>query len=100
MTNNYTYFIANWKMYGLNKSLNNIDKVIKFSNLKLFKRAKIIYCPPYTILSQFYKKIKNEATVLVTWQNIISIMHYPNREGFDYPSEFDKNIGFKFKKNK
>jgi len=24
-------------------------------------------------------------------------MHYPDREGYDFPSEFDKNIGFKNK---
>tara|TARA_B100000945_G_C19930532_1_gene389321 strand:+ start:189 stop:539 length:351 start_codon:yes stop_codon:yes gene_type:complete len=40
------------------------------------------------------------ASFLVTWDNIKTIMHYPNREGFDFPSEFDKNIGFKFKRNK
>ena len=31
MTNKYMYFIANWKMYGNKKSLNTLDKVIKFS---------------------------------------------------------------------
>ena len=39
------------------------------------------------------------ASFLVTWDNIKTIMHYPNRKGFDFPSEFDKNIGFKFKRN-
>ena len=37
-----------------------------------------------------------EAVFLVAWGNIDTIMHYPNREGFDFPSEFDTNIGFKF----
>ena len=35
-----------------------------------------------------------DANFLVTWDNIKSIMHYPGREGFDFPSEFDKHIGF------
>jgi len=94
MTNNYTYFIANWKMYGLNKSLNNIDKVIKFSNLKLFKRAKIIYCPPYTILSQFYKKIK-KTNISVGAQNC----HYQNTFGAftgSVNSSMIKNTGAKY----
>ena len=39
MTNKYMYFIANWKMFGDIKSLNTLDKVIKFSknNKKLLK---------------------------------------------------------------
>ena len=36
-----------------------------------------------------------EAVFLVTWANIDTIMHYPDREGFDFPSEFDTEIGFK-----
>tara|TARA_B100000700_G_scaffold262870_1_gene299679 strand:+ start:63 stop:395 length:333 start_codon:yes stop_codon:yes gene_type:complete len=36
-----------------------------------------------------------EAVFLVAWGNIDTIMHYPDREGYDFPSEFDTNIGFK-----
>ena len=38
-----------------------------------------------------------DAVFLVAWGNIDTIMHYPNREGYDLPSEFDTNIGFKSK---
>ena len=41
---------------------------------------------------------KINANFLITWDNIKTIMHYPNREGFDFPSEFNKNYGFKLKK--
>lgn len=43
------------------------------------------------------KQVQEEidASVLITWDNIVSIMHYPHREGFDFPSEFDKEVGFK-----
>ena len=58
MTNKYMYFIANWKMYGDLKSLNSLNKVIKFSKHNKKKRFKIIYCPPYTLLDSFSKKIK------------------------------------------
>ena len=58
MTNKYMYFIANWKMYGNSKSLNSIDKVIKFSKRYKNKKFKLIYCPPYTLLDLFSKKIK------------------------------------------
>ena len=39
-----------------------------------------------------------DASVLITWDNVQTIMHYPNRDGYDFPSEFDKNVGFKNKK--
>tara|TARA_Y100001970_G_scaffold279978_1_gene388190 strand:+ start:505 stop:1257 length:753 start_codon:yes stop_codon:yes gene_type:complete len=59
MTNKYKYFVANWKMFGNKKSINLINKVIKFSKLSKFRKAKIVYCPPYTILGDFIKKLKN-----------------------------------------
>tara|TARA_B100001057_G_scaffold369489_1_gene373137 strand:+ start:2455 stop:3192 length:738 start_codon:yes stop_codon:yes gene_type:complete len=60
MTNKYMYFIANWKMYGSLKSLNSVDKTIKF--LKSFKKnkfVKVIYCPPATLIYPMSKKFKN-----------------------------------------
>ncbi len=35
-----------------------------------------------------------DGVFLVMWNQIKTIMHYPDREGYDLPSEFDKNIGF------
>ena len=59
MTNKLKYFIANWKMYGDLKSLKSINKVINFVNSNKKKKIQIIYCPPYTLLYPFSKKIKN-----------------------------------------
>jgi len=59
MTNKYMYFIANWKMFGDVKSLNSLNKVIKFSKSSKINKFKLIYCPPYTLLTHFFKKIKN-----------------------------------------
>ena len=59
MTNKYMYFVANWKMFGGLKSLNSVHKVDKF--LKKFKKnnlAKIIYCPPSTLIRPLSKKLK------------------------------------------
>ena len=53
------YFIANWKMYGNLQSLNTLDKVIKFSKSKEIKKGRLIYCPPYTLISSFLKKFQN-----------------------------------------
>ena len=58
MTNNM-FFIANWKMFGDLKSVNSIKKVIKFSKIKKFNKAQIIYCPPYTLINNFIKLVKN-----------------------------------------
>ena len=52
------YFIANWKMFGDLKSLNSLNKVIKFTKKYKRKKFKLIYCPPYTLLDSFSKKIK------------------------------------------
>ena len=53
------YFIANWKMFGDIKSLKSLDKVIKFSKSKKINKGRLIYCPPYTLISSFFKKFQN-----------------------------------------
>ena len=41
------------------------------------------------------------ADFIVTWNNVNTIMHYPEREGFDFPNnKFDKNFGFRFEHDK
>ena len=45
------------------------------------------------------KKEVIEAVFLAHWGNIKTIMHFPNRKGFDFEGIFDKNkIGFSGKK--
>ena len=36
------------------------------------------------------------ANFIVRWDNVNTIMHYPERKGFDFPNEFNKNFGFRF----
>jgi len=59
MTNNNMIFIANWKMYGNASNISKSSSVIKLANTKKYKKHKIIYCPPYTLLKNFYDKVKN-----------------------------------------
>ena len=59
MTNDYKYFVANWKMYGDIKTLKSINNVINLSKLRKFSKVKIIYCPPYTIINNFIDKLKH-----------------------------------------
>ena len=56
---NKILFIANWKMFGTKKTVKTINNVIKFSKRKHTKKAKIIYCPPYTLIDSIVKKTKN-----------------------------------------
>ncbi|UCH62626.1 MAG: hypothetical protein JSU77_12675 [Fidelibacterota bacterium] len=35
-----------------------------------------------------------DANFLIRWDQIATIVHFPDREGFDFPSPFEKHIGF------
>ena len=59
MTNNNMFFIANWKMYGNTRDIVKTTPLLKLANTKKYKKHKIIYCPPYTLLNTFYNKVKN-----------------------------------------
>tara|TARA_Y100001970_G_scaffold84996_2_gene107193 strand:- start:1268 stop:1609 length:342 start_codon:yes stop_codon:yes gene_type:complete len=41
------------------------------------------------------KEDRIDGVFLVVWNFVNTIMHYPNRDGYDFPSEFNKDIGFK-----
>ena len=91
MTNKYMYFIANWKMYGNSKSLNTLDKVIKFSKSKEINKGRLIYCPPYTLLSSFLKKFQN-CLIDIGAQNCHESNEYGPHTGF-INAKMLKNIG-------
>ncbi len=63
------YFIGNWKMFGVPKSINIIKK-INFFHLKDKNRKKyrIIITPPYILLETFSKYFKNNK-ILIGSQN-------------------------------
>ena len=75
MTNNM-FFIANWKMFGDFKSVNSVKKVIKLSKIRKYKKAQIIYCPPFTLIDRFLSLVKN-TKVSVGAQNC----HYSEKPG-------------------
>ena len=52
------FFIANWKMFGDLRTLNSLDKVIKFSKINKNK-FKLIYCPPNTLIRPMSKRLQN-----------------------------------------
>ena len=94
MTNKYMYFVANWKMYGNLSSLNTLDKVIKFSKSKEIKKGRLIFCPPYTLISSFSKKFKN-CQIGIGGQNCHESDGYGPHTGF-VNSRMLKNIGAQF----
>ena len=65
---NKILFIANWKMFGDLKSVKSIESIINLSKKKKYKKAKIIYCPPYTLLNNFVIKT-NKSNIDVGAQN-------------------------------
>ena len=93
MTNNM-FFIANWKMFGDFKSINSTKKVIKLSKNKKYKKAQIIYCPPYTLLEKFLKITKN-SRIKIGAQNC----HYAQKPGpftGSINTDLIKSIGAKY----
>ena len=46
-------------MYGKLSSLKTLNKVIKFSKSKEINKGRLIYCPPFTLISAFSKMFKN-----------------------------------------
>jgi len=94
MTNKYMYFIANWKMYGNLSSVNTLNKVIKFSKSKEINKGRLIYCPPYTLISSFSKKLKN-SQIGIGAQNCHESESYGPYTG-SINSRMLKNIGAQF----
>ena len=88
------YFVANWKMYGNLSSLNTLDKVIKFSKSKEIKKGRLIYCPPFTLISSFSKKFRN-CQIGIGGQNCHESENYGPYTGY-VNSRMLKNIGAHF----
>ena len=89
------YFIANWKMFGSIKSLNSLDKVIRFYKYFNKKRlVKIIYCPPNILINLMSKKFKNSG-LSVGAQNCHENLGYGSFTG-SVNCKMLKNVGTKF----
>ena len=70
------YFIGNWKMFGIPKSINILKKINLFHlKDKNRKKYKIIITPPYTLLETFSKYFKNKK-ILVGSQNCYHKDHF------------------------
>ena len=55
------YFIGNWKMFGVPKSINILNKVNSFhSKDKNRNKYRVIITPPYTLIESYAKHFKNK----------------------------------------
>ena len=55
------YFIGNWKMFGVPKSVSIINKINSFySKDKNRNKYKVIITPPYTLIESYFKYFKNK----------------------------------------
>ena len=55
------YFIGNWKMFGVPRSIKILNKINSFrSKDKNRNKYRIIITPPYTLLEYFAKQFKNK----------------------------------------
>ena len=81
-------------MYGDLKSLNTLDKVIIFSKSNKINKFKLIYCPPYTLLSSFSSKLK-KTNIEVGAQNCHEHENYGAFTG-SVNSKMIKNSGANF----
>ena len=55
------YFIGNWKMFGVPKSINILNKINYFhSKDKNRQKYKVIITPPYTLIETYAKYFKNK----------------------------------------
>jgi triosephosphate isomerase len=63
------FFIGNWKMFGVPKSINILNKINSFySKDKKRNKYRVIVTPPYTLLESYAKYFKNKK-ILIGSQN-------------------------------
>ena len=55
------YFIGNWKMFGVPKSINILNKINLFNSKdKNRNKYRVIITPPYTLIESYAKYFKNK----------------------------------------
>jgi triosephosphate isomerase len=62
MANNMKYFIGNWKMFGVSKSISILSKINKFvkSDKKFNKKYRTVITPPNTLIESYAKFFLNQ----------------------------------------
>tara|TARA_A100001015_G_C15003640_1_gene719700 strand:- start:27 stop:788 length:762 start_codon:yes stop_codon:yes gene_type:complete len=96
MANNMRYFIGNWKMFGVPKSINIVNKINNFVKLdnKYNKNYKVIIAPPFTLLEAFSRVFKSRR-VFIGAQNCFHKEKFSSDTGAISPYMI-KKLGAKY----
>ena len=96
MIGHIKYFVGNWKMFGIPRSIKIIDRINGFFNKdkKNNKRYKIAIAPPHTLIQDFSNKYKNKK-IIISAQNCYHKDSFGAHTGQISPFMI-KNIGIKF----
>ena len=81
-------------MYGNLSSINTVKNVINLSKKTKFKKIKIIYCPPYTLLRPLIKKLR-KSKIQVGAQNCHTDNEFGAYTG-SVNAKMIKSVGVKF----
>ena len=89
------YFIGNWKMFGIPKSINILNKINNFhSKDKNRKKYRVIITPPYTLIETYAKYFKNK-NISIGSQNCYQKDQFSSNTAAVSPFML-KNVGAKY----
>ena len=89
------YFIGNWKMFGVPKSINILNKINSFhSKDKNRKKYRVIITPPYTLIETFANYFKNKS-ISIGSQNCYQKEQYSSNTAAISPFMI-KSVGAKY----
>ena len=73
------YFIGNWKMFGVPKSIGILNKINSYySKDKNRNKYRVIMTPPYTLIESYSKYFKNKK-ILIGAQNCYQKEQFSSR---------------------
>ena len=89
------YFIGNWKMFGVPRSINILNKINSFrSKDNNRNKYRVIITPPYTLLESFAKHLRNKR-IIIGSQNCYQKDKFSSNTGAISPYMI-KNLGAKY----
>jgi triosephosphate isomerase (TIM) len=89
------YFIGNWKMFGVPKSINILKKINSFCSKDQNQRKyRVIMTPPFTLIESYAKYFKNKK-ILVGSQNCYQKEQYSSNTAAISPYML-KSVGAKY----
>tara|TARA_B100000941_G_scaffold276803_1_gene239772 strand:+ start:1 stop:741 length:741 start_codon:yes stop_codon:yes gene_type:complete len=89
------YFIGNWKMFGVPKSINILNKINSFySKDKNRKKYRVIVTPPFTLIETYAKFFRNKR-IMIGSQNCYQKDNFSSNTGAVSPYMI-KSVGAKY----